>query len=466
MKIQRIFFHITFSASLLLASQAYSAEYKVYKLDQGLTLITSYFSHAPLASTYVNFTAGSMTETKDSDGLTHLFEHLFISTNEMIPSYEAFNQRLRELGAESNASIGEDTLDYYFYDYPSVYFDELTEIAAAVARGLTIDPETFKNEIPVVLDELDRKLTHPTFIPRITRMHLLFGEDLYHTTMPLGTNRKVIAEATVAQIQELRESLFAPQNTTIFVIGSIPHEKAHTTIKKYFGDWKNPPSWKPPTIPKLPKITKTERWNFSHPRNSTTSLRFDFPAFNSRTHTKETYIADLLIYLVKNRNSKFYKKYIESGHWLEGYYNMNTSYFHPESYLHITLKDNTVDETITEVLEEVKRWSEKGYFSEKDLESTKKQLIINFKVEGDNLEDFASWLTYFSMKVDPYYYQTYPKNLQNITLKELRQFIKDWMVHQPYFLTVNYNSKEAQKWNVDLNGDDYYSKYLKEKLEK
>ena len=458
---------ILFTLTVVVCSsfEAYGLDYKVTKLGNGITLITAYFSHAPLAHTKVMFnTAGSMTETKDSDGLTHVFEHLFFSANDLTPNTPAIEKKKRELGIASNASVSQETLEYSFYNYPTVFFDEAMELAAAMAKTLRIEESSLKREIPVILDELDRSLTQPFFAPWATKNHILLGEDLYHTTSPIGTQRKVIENATVSQIEGLRDLLFAPQNITIFVAGLVSHEKAYKTVKKHFGGWKNPPSWKPPTIPKLPKITKTQRWNFSHPRNSTTTLRFHFPAFNARTHTKETYSATLLRNLLNHENSKFYKKYIESGKWLSGGYYISLSSFNPYSLIRVRLKDNTVDTTITEVLEEIKKWSEKGYFDEENLENLKKNMLLHFRIKGDNLDQFLSSLSIFSMIVDPYYYKTYSQGLQNTTLEDIRQFVKTQLINQPYFLTVTYNPKDAQKWGVDLAGDRYYKKHIEPKL--
>ena len=445
---------------------SYGADYKVRKLDNGITLITSHFPHAPLISTYVYFKAGSMTETKQTDGLTHLFEHLFLRTNALIPSHEAFKKRLRELGTWSNATTGADLLNYYFDGFPSVYFEEVTELAAAVARTITIDEKTLNNEIPIVLDEMDRALTHPYFASSITKSHILLGEDLYHTAWPIGTKRKTVAEATIKEMELLKNTLFAPANTTIFVIGQVEHDKAYEVIQKHFGSWKNPDGWKPPFIPKLPNITKTQRWNFSHLRNSNINLDFYFPAFSASENIEKTYIADVLIFLLKNKNSKFHKKFLETGKWLSGGYAYYTTNFNPVSLVQLSLKDNTVDETIPEVLEEIKLWAEEGYFSEQELESTKKMLAVEFQVNGDNWESFISSLTHYSISVDPSYYKNYLSGMLNVTLEDIRTFVKENLINKPYFLKVDYNSKDAKKWGVDLNGDAYFEEHLADDYKK
>lgn len=400
-----------------------------------------------------------MTETKETDGLTHLFEHLFLSSNSLIAGEEAFAKRERELGAVSNATTGQDMLRY-FMSYPSVFFEETTEILAAVARTMKLDQKMIDHEIPIVIDELKRALPRSYFPAHLARNHILYGEDLFHRLVPIGTQRKTIENATLETIEKLRFTHFAPENTTMFVLGNVEHGEALKTVKKYFGDWKNPPGWKPPFIPQLPNISKTQRWNFSHPENAHTSLYFLFPSFSAQRYVKETYAADILIFLLENKNSKFYKKFIESGKWLSGSYGMSTASFNPTSYVYLTLKSNTVDQAITDVLAEIKEWSKEGYFSQEDLDRTKKQLTINFKVSGDNLDEFSSSLTYYTKSVGPYYYKNYLDGLQQVTLKDVREYVNQWLVDQPYFLQVSYNTKNAQEWGVDLNGDAYYKKNI------
>ena len=446
------------SLCLWSSSLSYGFDYQVKKLTNGLTLVTAYFSHAPLVTTQVLFNkAGSVTETRDDNGLTHVFEHLFFSANDLTPNRQAMRKKLRELGITHNASVSMHHLDYSFYQFPSAYLKQAIELMAAIARTLKIKEEDLLGEIPVILDELDLLMSQPSFVPQVTTSHILYGEDLYHTVLPMGSRRKILAQANTPMIEKIKHRLFAPENITILITGAVSYEKAYATVNEYFGSWENPPTWTPPTIPTLPTITKTQRWNFAHPANPFTYMHFSFPTFPG---LQQSHIPQILSVLVLENESPFNKKYLQSGKWISGGYSYSSGSFRPNSTFSVALKENTVGETIPEVLEEIERWGEEGYFSEKTLKKIKKGMIKNFKIQYDQMDLFSAILLTHTIKAGPLYLKNYLSNISQVTLEDVRNYVKNHLVDQPYLLQVHYNSRDAEEWAVDLNGDAYYSKHL------
>lgn len=447
-------------AMTLVLRPLHAAEYQVHKLDNGLTLVTSYFSHAPLAMTYVHFKAGAMTETRETTGLTHLLEHLLWRANDVAPDEASLRKLMRSWGAKSNASVSASHFNYYA-NYPAAYFDEVLELAGAVAQSQQITEELVKNEIPIVLDELERRMVHSWFAYHHTMSRVRYGEKLYNRNLPIGTSRSVIKNATPEQLKGISREVIAPSNTTIFVIGNIPREQAVAGVKKHFGDWRDPAGWTPPKIPRLPEISKTSRHNFSHSRVPNTSIRVNLPAFRPVDAPKDTYTADILSYLVDQNTGKFYKKFIESGKWLSGYYGYYTNNFNPFSFFSATIKTNEVDEVISEAFGEFKLMSEsKDYFTVEELKATRNGLAMSFRITGDNMFKYGNSFMHYFVNASPEYYREYLPGLLAVTLEDVRDFIKRRILNQPYAVSVLYSAKDAKEWNVDLNGDAYFNEHL------
>jgi zinc protease len=68
---------------------------------------------------------GAFTQAPATEGLAHLYEHMFFKANAALPDAEAFADRAGELGAVYNGTTQEERVNYY-----------LTLPADSVAGGL------------------------------------------------------------------------------------------------------------------------------------------------------------------------------------------------------------------------------------------------------------------------------------------------------------------------------------------
>src|SRR5690606_25768199 len=84
------------------AQAAEKPAYETAKLPTGLEIIALEDHKVPLVTIVLAVKAGAMTETPTTNGLTHLWEHMFFKGNKRIPNQEAFNKRIRELGIVYN----------------------------------------------------------------------------------------------------------------------------------------------------------------------------------------------------------------------------------------------------------------------------------------------------------------------------------------------------------------------------
>ena len=62
------------------------------------------------------------------------------------------------------------------------------------------------------------------------------------------------------------------------------------------------------------------------------------------------------------------------------------------------------------------------------------------------------------------YYKGYISNLKKVSIPDIQKFVKKYLIDKPHVDTVLYNTDDAKKLKIDLNGDKYVEKNLKEYL--
>jgi len=450
--------------SMLYLSTAQAAEYKVETLDNGLTIITANVSYTPLLMLKVQFDAGAKTETKETDGLTHLLEHLFMKGNGLAPNEVAYRKRERQLGIISNATTGRDYVDYHFI-FPAMFLEETSELAAASVFSLALDPQEIKDEIRVVNDEFNRYALKPSFASNNVLNHLVYGNKYYGVT-PLGMTKKYILEANRDKLKKLTDSIMAPANTRIYLVGNVDHDNAVKVIDKYFGHWKAPEGWQKPPYVEFPDFPSTsKRMNFSHPRQTEAVANIRFDAFKVSENPEDSYVADVFSTLLSHKGTPFYQKYIKTGEIYDGYMYYLTTSVAPYINMGIAAQANKIDQAIENMFNEAKEWAKPDYFTQTQLDEVKLKLSVEFKVKADDFLDLEGHLSYFTAAADINYYAGYLKGMQSVTLEDLSRYIQKYVIDKPHTMVVLYNAEKAKELKVNLDGDAYFAKHLKAHLE-
>jgi zinc protease len=82
-------------------------------LANGLEVIVAESHGVPLATIEFNVRNGSYTQRPGTEGLAHMYEHMFFKANKDLPEPDQFTDRAAELGAVFNGSTREEVVNYY-----------------------------------------------------------------------------------------------------------------------------------------------------------------------------------------------------------------------------------------------------------------------------------------------------------------------------------------------------------------
>lgn len=402
-----------------------AAHHASTSFENGLELITLESHKVPLVTIVLAVKAGSFTERPETNGLTHLWEHMFFKGNAAIPDQEAFRERIRELGIVYNGDTSPELVRYYF-TLPSAFLAEgLTFMYQAIATPL-IDVKELERERRVVLDEYDRNASQTGFELYRLRQATIYGAFSYLRN-PLG-ERSLIEHAARDDLMRMKDEVFVPKNSSLLLAGDFDTEAARKLVEKIFKPWQNPKNWQPVKAPPLPPFPqKPVNLVKTHPQARNVSLSLLFEGPRARAQPKDAYIADVLAGLVNHRLSNFSKRFVDSGLT----FGAGFGYLTQSQAGELTLSAVTSPERYAEVLRELQaepaRWMEESTFTASQLEDVRRSLTIQRAYEVNKVSEYVKSLAFWWAVTDLPFYHQYISELQKVSLSEVRDFVKRYL---------------------------------------
>lgn len=436
-----------------------SKNYQTSNLGNGLQVIMVPSSKVALATFVLVFKAGAMTETPETNGLTHIWEHMFFKGNARLPKQEDFVRRVRQLGISYNGDTSAEMVRYYF-TLPSVYLEEGMQFMADAIQTAKLNLKELEKERVVVLNEYERNASDPSFESSALRRKLIYGDQSYLRD-PLGT-KKTILSATVKQLQVIQKEVFVPKNGALMISGDFKVDEVKRLSNKYFGKWQNPKNWAPPKRPEFPKFPNTMEVLSTHKQFENAKVIHTFLGPRVMENPKDTFAADFLSGLLSHKQNEFYKTFMESGLTLGG----GISYHTQNKTGEIHLYAETTPENLTKVkdllLLEIPKWTQPNYFTQEQFEDVRTSLEIGRIKETATPSAFIKDLAFWWAVPGLPYYDTYEIELKKITFLEVKEFVEKWLLNKDRLTTSLVNEAEAQKLGLENTSKELAEKLLKE----
>ena len=437
--------------------EATGTAYQVSTSANGLQVVSFEDHKVPLVTIVLAARAGGMTETALTNGLTHLWEHMFFKGNKRIPNQEAFNKRIRQLGIVFNGDTSAEKVRYYF-TLPSVFLEEGLQFMADAIGSPLLEQEELEKERRVVLDEYDRSAAQPGFDFRNLSRLLIYGDQDYQRD-PLG-RRHLISKATREQLFQIKDEVFVPANSALFVAGDFNQSKLLKLVSKHFKDWKTPKDWQPIKRPDFPDFPKTQTIVMTRPlvENAEISLTFQGP--KAKTRPQDSFAADVLISLLSHRSGKFYQKYIDSGLTFGAGLSYYTQSQAGEVGLFASVDPVKAKKVQTMLIAEPKEWLKEDYFTNEQLEDVRRSLSIDHLRQLSKPSEYAKTLAFWWAVTDLDYYGSYLASLKSTTLADVRKFVQRYLINQNYLGGILVSPEGAKVGGLKDNSQPLVEKYL------
>jgi zinc protease len=419
--------------SVLLATPGSAPDYEQRLLGNGLTVIVVENHALPLVTVEIGIRNGSMNESPEYNGLSHLYEHMFFKGNEVVPNQEAFLEKTRALGMVFNGSTETERVNYYFTTSSDLFHPSLQMMHDCIEHPL-FDPAELDREKRVVVGEIDQAESDP-FYHFGREMDLrLWKYPSYKD--PLGSRETVLA-ATPAMMRVIQERYYVPNNSVLLIAGDVDSKKAFAVTEALFQDWARAPD--PfvmfPVIEE-PPLAQSSVVVVTQPVQSV-ALAFQWHGPSAAPNTKEAelregFAADVLSTIVGQPASRFQRDLVESGACVRADFGWFTqAHIGPVSY-GLEAAPGKEDACLKAALGELPRLSEAGFFSDEELANALTLLEMHKALDRESISGYAHLLTFYWSSTGLGYYQDYLPGLRGVTREDIAAFMRRYIYGKPF----------------------------------
>jgi zinc protease len=227
-----------------------------YKLPNGLKVVLSQDSSAPIIAVGVYYQIGFRIEPRDRTGFAHLFEHMMFQGSQNLGKMQ-FIQLIQKNGGILNGSTRFDFTNYY-EALPSNTLETVLWAEADRMRGLDITEANLTNQKGVVTNEVKVNVINRPYggfpwldMPQYANVNWYNAHNFYG-------DLKDIEAATLEDVIRFHKTYYSPNNAVLVVVGDFNVNQAKEWVQKYFA---NIPS---SDLPPRPDLTEPEQTAEKH----------------------------------------------------------------------------------------------------------------------------------------------------------------------------------------------------------
>jgi len=221
-----------------------------HKLDNGLRVILSPDTGAPVVAVNLWYGVGSRDERPGRTGFAHLFEHMMFQGSEHVPESMHF-ALIEQAGGSLNGSTWLDRTNY-FETVPSHYLERALWLEADRMGWLlpAMTQEKLDNQRDVVKNERRWRVDNQPYGDWDERLQTMVypPDHPYHHSV-IGSMEDLDA-ATLEDVEQFFRTYYAPNNAVLTVCGDFEEDRALSLIDRHFGGI---PAG--PTVPPIPGRT-------------------------------------------------------------------------------------------------------------------------------------------------------------------------------------------------------------------
>ncbi len=421
--------------ALLIAGMAHAQQHQIFQkvLGNGLDVIVIPNPTVPLVTVELDVKNGGYTEGPEYTGLSHLYEHMFFKANKTIPNQERYLARLRELGATWNGTTGDERVNY-FYTLPKDSLEPAMAFMHDAATSPLFLQEELVKERPVVTGEYDRAESNPYFLLNRAVDQKVWWK--YYTRKNALGDRQVILTATTEKMETIQHRYYIPNNSALVLAGDVTPDEGFSLAEKYFSSWpRGEDPFKAYPVPEHPPIQKTETVVVEQPVNAVTILaKWQGPSVG--TDPAATYAADVLSFILGQQTSRFYKAIVESGRAYVVNFNYQTLNHTGPITLLAQMSADSFAICKKTIFDEIARLADPDYFTDEQLKSAKAVLAIDEQYGRERPSQYCHTVGYWWAVSGLDYYLHYVDNLNNVTRKDIAEYVRKYIIGKPYVMGV------------------------------
>lgn len=206
-------------------------------LENGLRVVMHRIPNIKTISCGIFVKQGSKHEDKETNGLSHLLEHLMINIdNETNHSFQSLMRAVTSEGVMYNAVTTKEHTSFYFTGLSEVLPKCLKTLASIVIDNKTFEAKLIENEKKVVTQEAIS--FYSSFNQIQERISQALWGDIGVGRIIVG-NIENVKNAEVKDLESILRESYTPENSTVIVIGDFDYQESLKIIQDNFSRWED-----------------------------------------------------------------------------------------------------------------------------------------------------------------------------------------------------------------------------------
>lgn len=263
------------------------------KLENGLNLVLIENHSSPMIASVVTVNAGSVNETAEINGISHMLEHLLFNGTTTRTQEQLYHEQ-DYYGIYNNAHTDRDYTNYIVL-VEKDFIEKALDIQSDMLFHSTFPEDKFEKEKGIILNELARDSANDSYWVGEFFDRKFYRKTPYNLTV-LGTAGS-IKGMTRDQVKNYYNTFYKPNNMTALVMGDFEPDAMIAYFEKYFGKTGPGKIPKPQSFKLDPSIFGKTFLQEIRSRNSYLTLGFAAPEVGS----KDFFAFDLLIRIMNQQ---------------------------------------------------------------------------------------------------------------------------------------------------------------------
>jgi predicted Zn-dependent peptidase len=415
-----------------------SVRYFQDTLPSGLTVVTVETKHLHSAMAAVYVRVGSRHETAQTNGISHLLEHLFFRGSERFPDSVEMNAAVERVGGNLNGVTMRDSSYFYTPAHPDGVEVALRVLGDMLTRPRLVHLQTEKRIIlEEMLDEVDEK--GRDIDPDNLAKRLLYGE--HPLAMKIAGTPQTVKGLTMRHVHGHFERAYVTGNLVVAVAGPVRHAKVMKQVATAFRHVRRgprlnelPPNGLPP---------KAKRFFYQPLDEAQVEFRLTFPAV-SDTHLDHHALATLRRVLDDGLSSRLPFNIVEK-RGLAYSIAAGLEVFHDTGTFEIdgACTPENLAPLVTEVLRTLATLRQ-GQITSEELRRAQQRHRMHLDFLQDSPGDLCGWFGGTALYRVPESFAERARAVDELTVTALRQVAERYLTHESAtFVAVG--PREAKK---------------------
>jgi zinc protease len=228
----RLLVALTLCASLPVSqAQSFRVSYTEFHLDNGLRVVMSVDTAAPVVAVAVYYDVGSRNEVRGRTGFAHLFEHMMFQGSQSVGKGEHFKY-VESNGGYLNGSTHVDFTNYFEF-LPSNQLELALWLESDRMRSLKITLANLQNQKEAVKEEKRLSYDNQAYAPALEQMDEMVFHNWANAHSTMGSMADLDA-AGIGDVQQFFDTYYAPNNAVLAIAGDIDTAQTAALVRKYF----------------------------------------------------------------------------------------------------------------------------------------------------------------------------------------------------------------------------------------